>query len=631
MMDRDPIEDALRRPAPDEPSSLSPLILDRSAVAPVRRTTGPRTSGRRLRLASALAVITTAFVVVVTLQFGSISHSVGTPEPSARATATATGVSTPSPSLVGGSLLHFSGDGVSFDYPSAWHLYPARQAFTMGSSLAIVGTADLSACPTQGLSIDVNCAYSAKLAPGDIAVFVGTGANPAGSILDFAPPGGFKEYIDGMPAAATTNGPLAVTGQEEGRAWTIGMPGVLDNWYVIRAAMRGPGIDKLRQQADALARSLRFDHPAPTLPTDAASMASALSKGIDAMDRDARESSHSKMYACFSRTPDSSAQATIEDGPGGPLAGPLVVTCSVSIKATVIGQWEVTLSVGWAAGPGYAAGVFRQLLYLDAGGALGSLRSLTDTSFPATRPDVTPGPATTPVVLAPGSLVEVLPPGLTLYLTPDGTGDTLSSLPRGDRLWIVDGPRQVNGAAWYRVQWQPTPTYDGIPAWIPALVDGHPIVAPVGPRCPSPVADVVDLLDLHPAERLLCFADRPITLGPVMLADGTNATSQATGSPAWLADSAKVRMFGREGPEGVDGALLVRAAPDATISGQARTLPMGTWLEVTGHFDDPASATCQRSWAPEENGSISPETPAEQVFECREQFVITSARPVPAP
>jgi hypothetical protein len=213
-----------------------------------------------------------------------------------------------------------------------------------------------------------------------------------------------------------------------------------------------------------------------------------------------------------------------------------------------------------------------------------------------------------------------------LYLTPDLEGDSLNDLPRGSRLWVIAGPRDVHGESWYRVQWQPTPTYDAIPGWMPATIDGHPVVMPVEPRCQAVVADVIDLVQFHPAERLVCFGSRPITLAPVILADGAGSTAQATGSPPWLADAATIKMFGRAGMDGVDGPLLVRANPSAVA-----TLPIGVWLEITGHFDDPAAAGCRRSWAADVGGTISPESVEEQVLSCREQFVITEFHSVPAP
>jgi len=620
-MDRDPIEDALRQPAPDEPSSLRAFALDRSGVSRVRGSTRAGAFARHTRVTPMLAVLAVTVALALTWQVATIAETAPSPPPAAPLEPSTTANTTSDD-----PGLRFDAGGFSFAYPETWTVYRTGIGFSMGSSIAILGTADLSGCSTDSATVDLNCAYATKLDPGDVLLFVGTGASPGGSILDEAPPGGFEEFFDGMPAVVATSGALEVTGQDEGRTWTIGMPGVLNNWYLFHASMRGPSLDELREQVDAVVHSVRFDHPAPALPTDPDAIAAALRRGIDALDRDARESYHSRMYACFPREPRASARATIEDGPGGPLAGPLDVTCSVAIGPTVVGLWQVTLSVAWEAGPGYAAATYEQLVYLDAHGEPRHIRSPGDIAFPATRPDVTPGPATTPIALAPGSLVEILPPGLMLYLTPDLDGDSLNDLPRGSRLWVIAGPRSVDGESWYRVQWQPTPTYDAIPGWMPATIDGHPVVAPVAPRCPASLSDVVDLVELHPAERLACFGSRPITLGPVILTEGAGSTVQASGSPSWLADAAVIKMFGRAGVGGVDGPLLVRGDPNALA-----TLPTGALLEVTGHFDDPASPDCRRSWAADVGATISPESIEEQVLSCREQFVVTAVRSVPAP
>ena len=193
---------------------------------------------------------------------------------------------------------------------------------------------------------------------------------------------------------------------------------------------------------------------------------------------------------------------------------------------------------------------------------------------------------------------------------------------------ILDGPRSIDGVSWYRVEWRTNSMTDTVPGWMPSTFKGHPAVAPVAPRCATVISDVIDLAQLHPAERLRCFGGRAITLGPVILRDDPGRTPGAAGSPAWLADEPTIGMFGRQGVDGVDPPMLVRADPEV-IAG----LSTNIWLEVTGHFDDPAAADCQRSWI-EDNGwgaSPVPQTPAEQVASCKEQLVITATRPVPTP
>jgi hypothetical protein len=626
MTQRDPIEAALRGAAPDEPSSLPPLEIERATVRPVRGVLGRGPVGRRMPAPWPLVALGAIVAAAITWQLAGAGRSTSPQAPSGGPSPTssvgsATGIA-PSPAAAGPHAT-FNGEGIAFEYPSGWHLHHVNEMSTMGSTIAIVGTADLSAC--GGDIVGINCAYATPLGPGDILVFVGTAASPTGSILDMAPPGGFTEFIDGMPAVMHSTGPIPQTSSDDNRSWAIGRPGSVNNWYVVEGTIRGPGLPALRDQIDGLARSIRFDHPAASLPTDSAAIDRLVASAVNALDRDARESYHSTYYACFPRRVGSSEPTVITDGPGGPLVGPIRVTCSISMEAEAVGLFAMTLAASWEAGPGYAAGTYREVLQIAGDATLGGMRSFNETFFPETRPEVTPMPATTPIALAPGSLVEVLFPGVSFYMTPDRNGDMLSDLPYGQRLWIVNGPRRVAGEDWYRVQWTPTPTYGGIPGWMPATEAGHPVVAPVAPRCPPFVGDVIDLVNLHPAERLACFDNRPMTLGPVTLRGEPNKTFPSKGTPAWLAETATIAMFGSQGPEGVDGPLRVRSDPSVG------SLPVGSWLEITGHFDDPAARGCTRSWVGSADSAPSPESAAEQVLACREQFVITAVKAVPTP
>ena len=504
----------------------------------------------------------------------------------------------------------FHGGGISFDHPSTWDVAESHTAFSMGSIIAVTGTADLSGC---GDPVDVNCAYAAPLDPGDVRVVIGTGASPGSSVEE--PPGGFTATIDGMPGIATGTGAIPQINQDEGRSWQIGMPGVVDNWYTIDAAMRGPGLDDLRAQVDHLARSIRFDQHPPALPDDPDEIDAIVGRAVEALDRDARTSYDSKYYACFPRRVGESAPVVIEDGPGGPLSGPIQVRCAVSVARSPVGLFEMTLSASWDAGPGYPADSYRQTVYVNGDGELGAMYNHNETFFPVIEPK-TPGP---PTRLAPGTLVEVLYPGVTLWRDKNHD-DSLSGMAHGQRLWIVGGPISAGGETWYRVRWHPTPTFDEIPAWMTDTFDGHAVVEAVGPRCPAAVGDVVDLVEITASERLLCFGDRELSLGPVTFRAAPNKTAAATGSPDWLARSARIAMYGSEGPDGVDGPLLVR--PDRSVG----SLPTSGWFDVVGHFDDPSARGCRRAWSPPDPSGPSTETKAEQELSCREQFVVTEIK-----
>ncbi len=214
---------------------------------------------------------------------------------------------------------------------------------------------------------------------------------------------------------------------------------------------------------------------------------------------------------------------------------------------------------------------------------------------------------------------------MTAILTPDPNGDSLASVRAGLHLYVVSGPVDVNGVDWYLVQWLPTRSYPAILGWIPAEGDGRALVRPIEPPCPRGAVDVPTLVGLIPAERVGCFGDRTIVLRPVIAAEH-NPALEVEGSPGWLAVDSRWRLYGADGPEGVEGYLQVFVSPDAGGS-----LPAGQWLEVSGHFDDAAAATRQRRFVGQDAPNLVPEAPAEQVLRCRENFVITAFRATAGP
>ena len=384
--EHDPIADALRRAAPDEPASLPPLAIDEVTTAPVRpagvwrRTAEP---GARQRAGAwPLALVGAIVVAVVAWQ---LAGSAG-PGPSSSATPAPLPSNPSGPSEAPEQLATFNAGEFSFDYPASWRSVSGDFPIgTLGSTIGILGTVDLSACGKG----DINCVSATQLQPGDVSVSVGTIAlGPDHSILDLAPPGGFSDFIGGMPAVARSTGPDPRTGADEGRGWQFARPGSIDQWYGVGAEFRGPGIDRLREQFDALVRSIRFDQPTPSLPTDAASIDAVVAKAVDALDADARVSYHSNYYACFPRHVGGSAPTVIADGPGGPLVGPIRVVCTVSMRAEPVGLFVMTLAATWDAGRGYAAGTVEQVMEVTPNGEVISTRGFGD--FPATKPGVTP-------------------------------------------------------------------------------------------------------------------------------------------------------------------------------------------------------------------------------------------------
>jgi hypothetical protein len=405
-------------------------------------------------------------------------------------------------------------------------------------------------------------------------------------------------------------------------------------WFV-QSVIRGPDLDVLRTQADTVAQSLRFDsHPAAL---DDATRDAALAKALDRSDREWREFRGSRLFGCFPRTPGE-RDVSLTDGPGGLLLEPAQVTCTTTIEQTPLSLWRATAVVTWGDGQGVPAGSWGWELVFDANGegsSSGELFNNDEVAFPGTLGELPP-PLDGPLVIPVGSLVQVLPPGIAQDSGPiqalyehwedSPFGDRIvNEAPPGRRFSVIDGPLSHLGIDWYLVQSQVGTSYPGEHAWLPATDGDRPLLAVVAADCPIGDPTVTDLVYMQPAERLSCFGDRELTLDPAIavLAE-PNPGGEVAGTPDWLAKDTLWRLYDSGGPDGVDPPLAVVISPSLGDS-----IPAGTWLTVRGHFDDAASATCQRTF-PEEWGAI-PESAETQRLFCREQFVVTSFETRSAP
>lgn len=451
---------------------------------------------------------------------------------------------------------------------------------------------------------------------------------------------GWTTTIDGMPAKLVVETTSIAPGAEEVRTWGVFGPEAFGDLWFVRATMRGPDLEALRAQSDMIAFSLKFDSHPPVL--DEATRDVALSRAIDDLDRETRATRGSDFYGCFPRSPGAQA-ALIDDrlyeyGPDGPLAEPVPVTCTTTVEPTKVGMWHATLVVSWAAGDGYEAGEWGWELYFPAdggGGAQGQMAAPDALRWPGTVGELPP-PLTEPLVIPIGSIVEVLPPGVdqsgpviqAVWQSSDAPDlhDHIAIDARpGYRYHVIDGPISVAGFEWYLVEWQHGTSFGAEYVWLPATDGVRPLIRIVDPTCPSTARGISDLLALLPAERVLCFGDRDLTLGPTIVSlVEENPGGEVEGSPAWLAKDPLWRLYGSGGPDGLDGSLVFAIDPSL-----GETVPTGTWLTVHGHFDDPASTTCVRTF-PDGWGGI-PEAPDMQRWRCRELFVITSFETRSAP
>ena len=266
-------------------------------------------------------------------------------------------------------------------------------------------------------------------------------------------------------------------------------------------------------------------------------------------------------------------------------------------------------------------------------GAQGELEGNLGTVFPGLDGDL-PAPLDEPLVIPIGSIVQVLPPGIdqshgptqALYQDPNptiGEDQLVYEAQPGRRFAVVGGPVSHHDTDWYLVEDAIGTSYPTSWAWLPANDGTQPLVRVVEPVCPTS-RTIDDILALLPAERVACFGDGELTLEPVVALRVEDGQGLVTGTPPWLAAETEWRLYGEAGPTGVDGAIAVTFDPSV-----GDDLPTGPPLRVRGHFDDPAAATCERTF-PEGWGGPT-ETPDMQHLRCRELFVVTAVEERSAP
>jgi hypothetical protein len=175
---------------------------------------------------------------------------------------------------------------------------------------------------------------------------------------------------------------------------------------------------------------------------------------------------------------------------------------------------------------------------------------------------------------------------------------------------------------WYRVQLRaPRRGWESLFGWAPSEIAGEATLREVEVACPDAELDVSFLSLMEPQRRLECAEGRELTLRGWV--HDVPVQPIFRGNPPWLAEESSLQLAAVTGPAVEGGTLSIHVDPAQGID-----LPRETRLELTGHFDDPASRDCQRE--PEEEG-FQDEEPAEQILWCRQQFVVTAARVAPGP
>ena len=225
-------------------------------------------------------------------------------------------------------------------------------------------------------------------------------------------------------------------------------------------------------------------------------------------------------------------------------------------------------------------------------------------------------------ILPPRSLAQVIVNDLRIREGPSLTAKVVATVGVGEVLWTggFSSWKHADGIDWYLVSW-----HAGYSAW-PVLPKGEPgfsgwVALGVGgqrylelraPRCPDGDPGLDQLSVMTDWELLACYWGNPLTLTGTYGCGACGGSAAGTFEPAWLAYPINATFLSVK-PEVSLGPLTLNFAPDSGILPP----PDGSTVRVTGHLNDPASATCVMGLA----GEIEANRRMAELF-CRERFVV---------
>ena len=218
--------------------------------------------------------------------------------------------------------------------------------------------------------------------------------------------------------------------------------------------------------------------------------------------------------------------------------------------------------------------------------------SPTEEPASAATPPVVTAPAG---ILPPGSRATVTADELRIRESPGLTGTVIGTTRAGDVVLagsFLPFHTNFDGIDWYAVffadgysDWPALPSTWDV-GWVAAGIGAERYLELLPSRCPTGAPDLATLTSLTPWDRLACFGDRPLTIAGTWGCRGCGGTAIGNFEPRWLAYPIVGEWLRISWP---DGAILeLRVPPDSGIA-----VPEGGSIaRVTGHFDDPAAATC---------------------------------------
>jgi hypothetical protein len=263
--------------------------------------------------------------------------------------------------------------------------------------------------------------------------------------------------------------------------------------------------------------------------------------------------------------------------------------------------------------------------------------SPSSAATPTASPEASPTDGATPtevtaVAISVDGVVTATADRLTVRKQPGTSQEAIGALAKGAMSYVVDGPRQADGYDWYLLSGMGLPPESGCvtaqdptglyvcPMWYGWAAEGDGAdrwLVPVEPECSIPSPSSPQAVDqLTP---LACFGSRSITIRgywpPAPAGEG--GVCPISEDLRWIAcpESAD-RLLDHATQDVFGGLTVVTLAVPPGIAMPER----GQWVEVSGHYDDPAARHCTYG-----------EIPEQSVLSCRGQFVVDEARIVSGP
>ncbi len=234
---------------------------------------------------------------------------------------------------------------------------------------------------------------------------------------------------------------------------------------------------------------------------------------------------------------------------------------------------------------------------------------------------------------------------LTLRGGPGLSAEILWRLPAGTLGIVISEGSTADGYTWYQLSGMGLPYGSGCvtpergelldcPAFVGWVASAGPdgtawLEAAEPGDCPTGQPSVEVLALLPYTMRLICYGAEPMTYGafwPELPDDAGLGGACAAGETAvaWLVCqniNSTVLTVAGEAPTGTGLSFPINIDPASGVTMPER----GQWVEVTGHFDDPAAQGCGEAADEMESD------PDALVFNCRWEFVLSSVTPAEAP